>query len=418
MRIFYLSIYTASIVRAYDFGESYSNHGYADSMVWENKADFPGEGRHHPITFANSTHGFVLTGSTGFNPFNADFWVYEEATDRWTDLSLTSSAFPGLPRSYGYGIASVSDCSNTKAYVGFGLAAGKVLTDFWEFDMATNDWNRLAEFPGAGRRHPAMNFVESIGEIHVGCGDGVGGNFNDWWAYNIENNMWKRLTDFPSSKRHHPYYFVIGTDSFVGLGHSDGYDPFIERDWYRYDSLNGSWNREEDFTSYALGSSSLSAPLTTEARAAGTQFSVTGSCESKEALGFILSGDGDDHGLMMTGEFHVFDRSTKSWHSLPPHPGISRWAPGSFVLQGTTNAYFFGGYDRQTGIYHSDLLKIDLAPLFATTDDFQSSRPTVYSSLFPSNNSTSGVSRDLCSMKWQLAWITMLPTVLLLSVLL
>lgn len=150
---------------------------------------------------------------------------------------------------------------------------------------------------------------------------------------------------------------------------------FIERDWYRYDALSGTWNREEDFASYALGIADTAIdlarspmgalPVTTEARVAGTQFSVSGSCDSDQTLGFVLSGDGEDHGTMATGEFHVFDPADGSiWRSLPPHPGFSRWAPGSFVLQGSSRVYLFGGYDRQNRVAFSDLWTIDLEPLF------------------------------------------------------
>ena len=338
-----------------------------DSLVWEARAEFPGGGRHHPITFANATHGFVLSGSTAQASYMSDFWVYEAATDSWENLSGTSSAFPGTPRSYGYGVASTLDCGNSKAYLGFGAGEDQqvftVFTDWWEFDMLTHNWKRLAEFPGEGRKHPAMNFVEPMGEIHIGLGDGYYGNYGDYWSYNIEKDEWKQLEFFPSSDRHHPFYFAIGKDSFVGFGHS-GVDPYIERDWYRYDALDGTWNPEGDFVSYSF-EDSLS-PITTEARVAGTQFSVAGSCESDRTLGFVLSGDGSDHRTMNTGEFHVFDPSTEKsiWHALPSHPGPSRWAPGSFVLQGSSRAYLFGGFDRQQNILFSDLWTIDLRPLF------------------------------------------------------
>lgn len=345
-----------------------------DLLVWEARAEFPGGGRHHPIAFANATHGFVFSGTTPDRSYTSDLWVYEAATDSWTDLSGTDSAFPGIPRSYGYGVASTSDCSNSKAYLGFGAGEdSQRLADWWEFDMSTHNWKQLADFPGEGRRHPSMNFVEPMGEIHVGLGDGDSGNYYDYWSYNIENDEWQQLDDFPSSERHHPFYFAIDTESYVGMGHSNGNDPFVERDWYRYDALGGTWNREEDFASYALGMldtgvttlSRNSPPVTTEARVAGTQFSVAGSCTSDKTLGFVLSGDGDDHSTMETGEFHVFDPSDNSiWHSLPPHPGTSRWAPGSFVLQGSSRAYFLGGYDREQQILFSDLWTIDLKPLF------------------------------------------------------
>jgi len=345
-----------------------------DSLAWKARAEFPGRGLHHPITFANTTHGFVLSGTTNGASYTSDLWVYEAETDRWTDVSATGSAFPGEPRSFGYGVASTLDCSNSKAYLGFGAGENsKRFSDWWEFDMTTHNWKQLMDFPGEGRRHPAINFLESLGEIHVGLGDGNGGNYNDYWSYNIENDEWQQLDDFPSTERHHPFYFAIDTDSYVGLGHSSSADTWIERDWYRYDGIEKSWLRQEDFSSYALdktradvpGIATNPFPVTTEGRVAGTQFSVAGSCASEKTLGFVLSGDGDDHRTMETGEFHVFDPTESSiWHSLPPHPGVSRWAPGSFVLQGSSQVYLLGGYDRQQRILLSDVWAIDLSSLF------------------------------------------------------
>ena len=64
-----------------------------------------------------------------------------------------------------------------------------------------------------------------------------------------------------------------------------------------------------------------------EARVAGTQFSFNG-------LGYVLSGDGDNHSSMETGEFWSYDPVSDSWTQLPPHPGTSRWAPASFIING------------------------------------------------------------------------------------
>jgi len=293
----------------------------SDSMVWESRAEFPGGGRHHPITFGNKTHAFVLSGSTMTRAYTSDFWMYEASSDTWKNLTGTPSDFPGSKRSYGYGVASL-DCENPKAYLGFGAGEdSQRLSDWWEFDMATHDWKQLADFPGEGRRHPAMNFVEATGEIHVGLGDGTFGNYKDYWSYNIARNQWNKLEDFPSTERHHPFYFSINSDSYVGLGHSNGFSPYIERDWYRYDALSKTWNQEGDFVSYSLVDST---PLTIEARVAGTQFSVAESCNSDRVLGFVLSGDGSNHGSMETGEFHVFDSQKNMWNALPPHPGPSR----------------------------------------------------------------------------------------------
>jgi len=345
-------------------------------LTWGPAAPFPGEGRHHPIAFANETHGFLLTGSTASQPYTTDFYLYTEETDEWTDLSSSAAAFPGAPRSFGYGLV-LNQAGSTKAYLGFGAGPDNVRwNDFWEFDMASLTWTQLADFPGLGRRHPAMNAVYSASndgwEIHVGLGDGVVGNLNDWWSYTISSNTWRQLTDFPGSTRHHPFYFGINGSSYAGLGHSD---RSIERDWYRYEE-SGEWVRELDFQSY----NEEGVLVTTEARVAGTEFAIelpligTSSSDSSMlsgSLGFVLSGDGDDHSTMEMGEFHVFypGQDLGYWRELPPHPGLSRWAPGSFVMRGSARVYFTGGFDRSTGILYNDLWRIDLSPLFSQEVD-------------------------------------------------
>jgi N-acetylneuraminic acid mutarotase len=344
------------------------------AMVWEPRSSFAPDaslpmGRHHPITFANETHGFVLGGTTPSFDVANDFYLYEEASDTWTLLASPPTNFTA--RSYGYGIV-LNAANHTKAYLGFGAGnGGAYLGDLWEFDMATYEWRQLASLPpGMGRRHPSMVPVYSndTWKIHVGLGDGYIGdqftNLNDYWSYDITADTWEQLPDLPSVKRHHPFYFGIGSTSYTGFGHSNG---GIERDFFSFDAAIGNWTREMDFASYAVDGTLV----TTEARVAGTQFSIVfplvGSNDTNNlqgALGFVLSGDGDDHGDMDTGEFHVFDPSTGMWRELPPHPGISRWAPGSFVIRGTARVYFTSGYDRITGGLYSDVWMIDLSELF------------------------------------------------------
>jgi len=373
-----------------------------DQLRWEQKQSLPllpiQRGVHHPITFANATHGFSLSGSTWTSSYTTMFYMYEASTDTWTDLtSYPSYVVPDSfqPRSLGYAVVSQLDCGNSKAYIGFGATDGKEsLNDLWEFDMSTGQWTELASLPGKGRQHPAMNFIEERGEIHVGLGNGYingyyKGNYNDWWSYSISTDSWTQLPEFPATPRHHPFYFAIGTDSYVGFGHSSS---AIERDWYKWDTIQQQWITEQNFESYPLGTEENSDVLvTSEARVAGTQFTVASSSLCTTAigqssntlpettatttLGFILSGDGSEHGTMKTGEFHVYDPSgstsnekKKYWRALPPHPEQSRWAPGSFVLQGTQQVYMIGGYDRATQTLHRDMWTIDVGPLFRSVD--------------------------------------------------
>lgn len=372
----------------------------AAELSWKSRASYDTSvnsalGRHHPITFANETHGFVIGGSTMTVEAINDLHIYDEKSNVWTDKSSALAGQNFSPRTYSYGVV-LDEAYHPKAYMGLGSdISGNRLPDWWEFDMTTLQFRQLATFPGAGRHHPSMVSVysqEGSGwEIHVGLGDGFVGNplefsnFDDYWSYSVNNDQWTQLPNFPSSQRHHPFYFGIDGVSYTGFGHSS----IIERDFY---SFNGAaWTKEPDFESYSMNDENNL--VTTEARVAGTQFSIVlpmrgstdgGSGELSGAIGFVLSGDGDDHRTMYEGEFHAFyPNATKKWRTLPPHPGESRWAPGSFVMRGTARVYFTSGYEHSTGKLYSDVWVIDLSPLFRTTDyspamtDSTSSSPTV-----------------------------------------
>jgi hypothetical protein len=380
----------------------------AAELTWESRSSYDTSpngalGRHHPITFANETHGFVIGGSTMTVGAVNDLYIYDEQSDIWTDASsaLTGQDFPA--RTYSYGVV-LDEVNHPKAYMRFGSdVLGNRLADWWELDMTTLQFRQLATFPGAGRHHPSMVAVYSdddeVGgwEIHVGLGDGLVGNlmefsnFDDYWSYSVNTDQWTQLPNFPSSQRHHPYYFGINGVSYTGFGHSNSK---IERDFYSFHE--GTWTQEPDFESYSMEDENNL--VTTEGRVAGTQFSIVlpmrgstddGKSELSGAIGFVLSGDGDDHRTMYEGEFHAFyPTAAKKWRTLPPHPGESRWAPGSFVMRGTARVYFTSGYEHSTGKLYSDVWAIDLSPLFRTTDsspamtdvsptDSTSSSPTV-----------------------------------------
>ena len=71
--------------------------------------------------------------------------------------------------------------------------------------------------------------------------------------------------------------------------------------------------------------------------------------------GYILSGDGDDHGPLDTGEFWEYDPLNDNWTQLTSHPGGARWAPGSFVID--CDVYLTSGYEGDINAYLNDLFK-------------------------------------------------------------
>lgn len=303
---------------------------FTSAQQWDFVANYDSDGRHHPVTFASDNFGFVLTGQNNSGEYLSDVLRYDVQSNSWDQLA----DFPGGGRGYAYGVSD-----GTNAYVGFGSINDLYPTDWWVYSIPNNSWEELQSFPSLGRNHPAM--VLSDGKIFVGMGSSDGFNFDDWWAYNILNDTWSQLSNFPFGARHHPFYFSIDKVPYVGFGHGDytnNGNIQIYNDFYRYDVSSDNWIQLNDFPS--------------EARVAGTQFSYNGK-------GYIMSGDGDDHGPLDSGELWQYDPLLDSWTQLTSHPGGARWAPGSFVIG--CNVYLTSGYKLESDTYFNDLLKFKLS---------------------------------------------------------
>lgn len=292
------------------------------AQSWEELTNAP-VGRHHPISFALDGKGYAVTGTLANGLPTNDVYQYDPATDLW----LTLGDFPGAARSFGIGTVT-----NGKAYIGFGATRTQYLNDLWSFDGTDSSWTRLANCSCSGRRHPAMI---SVGDkIYVGLGDDATGNLRDWWMYDINTDRWSQIANLPGLPRHHPFMFKAGGELYAGMGHGNFQ---IFNDWYKLDTATNTWITMNDFPG--------------EGRVAGTQFGAHG-------YGYVLSGDGDNHGYMEQGEMWRYDPAADSWSQLTSHPGRSRWAPGSFVID--SNVYFFGGLDRLTNLFPNDLWKFNI----------------------------------------------------------
>ena len=154
-------------------------------------------------------------------------------------------------------------------------------------------------------------------KIYVGCGSNNTGNLGDWWEYDIISDTWSQkkvilleMTDTILFILELVIMLTLGLDMEVYLGlEVILHQIHIYNDFYRYNPLNDSWLQLNDFPS--------------EARVAGTQFSYNGK-------GYVLSGDGDDHGPLDSGEFWEYNPLNDSWNQLTSHPGGAIWAPGNF----------------------------------------------------------------------------------------
>ena len=301
------------------------------AQTWDSIADIP-VGKHHPVSFSLDGKGYSVTGTNSFNQNTKDVYRYDPVTNAWTALP----DFPGEARSFAIGASY-----DSMGYMGFGATNNIYLNDLWQYSPKTGQWLQLATCPCTGRRHPA--FVIHDSTIFVGLGDGNSGNLNDWWAYDIATNTWTQLADLPGAVRHHPFQFNVNNEVYVGFGHGG---PNIFRDWYKFNTNDSTWTKMRTFPG--------------EARVAGTQF-------ANGNFGYVLSGDGDNHSFMNRGEFWRYNPLFDLWDQMPSHPGVSRWAPGSFVIDDIV--YFFGGTDRQAGNFPLSAWMFNFNPVNTSLDD-------------------------------------------------
>jgi N-acetylneuraminic acid mutarotase len=324
----------------------------AASAQWESLESLPSTAvvRHHPTAFALGGTGYLMGGAESNSNALKDFYSYDPLTDTWTQ----KTDFPGQPRGFAYAVDS-----DTKGYVGFGLdfdegtSIEEYLKDLWEYDPLTDTWTELTPLPGSARIHPAM--VELDGKIYVGLGGSALGDLGDWWVYDIGNDTWTEKATFPGDDRHHPYYFEVGGYVYVGMGHSG---PNIYNDFYKYDPQLDSWTQLNN--------------LPSQGRVAGTQFTYDGK-------GYILSGQGETHQNLPTGEFWEYTPGTDSWTALTAHPGGGRWAPGSFVISG--GVYLMCG-EANTGLKR-DLMRYQIEGFSSLEKDANFDQSAIYPN--PSN---------------------------------
>ncbi|MDI9311802.1 MAG: kelch repeat-containing protein [Limnohabitans sp.] len=327
----------------------------SQAQTWTPIASLPGGyAVHHGFGFSAGGFGYLVGGvkQSGTSEVDSNsVFKYNPTTNTWTQLA----DFPGTVRGY-----AIGDFYNGKAYFGFGESTSVgTFKDLWVFDPATETWSQLASCTCPGRSHPA--FVALNGQIHVGMGGGTTSNLKDWWVYNMSTNTWSQKLDIPSYARHHPFQFGVGSYVYAGLGHGstmDSYGKMIYRNLYRYDISSNTWTQM--------------AEIPAQGRVAGTQFSYNN-------RGFVLSGEGDTHQSMTTGEFWSYNPTTNAWSQLPSHPGASRWAPASFIING--EVYLISGQEYRN--YVTSNYKFNLNAYLDNNDFyFENDQAVVYPTVF------------------------------------
>lgn len=218
---------------------------------WIKKADFPGLKRERAVAFAIGDYGYICSGVDSAEAVLNDLWQYNPANDTWTQ----KADLPGSARRDAVGFTI-----NSKGYVGTGInndesLLGTKLSDFWEYNPATNTWTQKASFPGSGGLgiYFATGFnIDSKGYI---CGGKTGPNTysSQFWEYKPSIDEWTQRANFPGGVRYQLSSFSVGYNGYVGLGANQ--DVF-KKDFWKYNGGTNQWTQIADLPAWERGGAS------------------------------------------------------------------------------------------------------------------------------------------------------------------
>lgn len=208
---------------------------------WTRMADFEDVPRSGAVSFVIGDKAYVGTGykgksatKEGENSRLSDFWMYNSATDNWTKIAN----FPGVPRSY-----AVAFAANGKGYVGLGTSDGtNTLKDFWEYDPSNNSWRQVADFNPTNGKGRVGAVAFAIGnEGFVGSGNDGDNDQQDFYKFtpptsSTSMGTWAQVSSI-KSKRRDAFAFVIGNKAYVGGGYNNGY----VYTFYSYNASSDTW---------------------------------------------------------------------------------------------------------------------------------------------------------------------------------
>lgn len=286
-----------------DNGDDNGDDTGDETSAWTQTSDFPGVKRNEAVAFTYNNEGFVGLG-TVYPDMYGDFYKYSPSSDSWTSLS----DYGGVARR-----SAVAFVLGNFAYVGLGYGddgGWSHLNDFWKYDMASDTWSQLNDFPATYNLEGASSFVVNSKAYVVLDNKEV-------YEYEVASDSWIQKSNFTGTGRKDAAAFVIGTKAYYGTGYDDGSSSRLN-DFWEYNSTSDIWTQKADF------------PSTGRNNASG--FAIG-------SYGYI--GMGND--LLSTyNQIYKYDPSADSWVQEGTHPFGSGNGLVSFVIGNV--AYLGTGY--------------------------------------------------------------------------
>jgi len=178
-----------------------------DLMTWFQKSPASDPGPRTAFGFSNdSLEGRIILfgGLDGLSSAHNDTWEYDIASNDWVRI-CSDNICPPWKRSYA-SMAYDNDSKIAVMYGGYAEDSTTILTDTWEYDVATNTWeNWTAAFRPRGLTSHSMVY-DAVDQRMILVGRGVAST--EVWAYGQMTHTWTNMSTIGGpSKR---YGFALG----------------------------------------------------------------------------------------------------------------------------------------------------------------------------------------------------------------
>jgi len=191
----------------------------------------------HTLVLDATRRRLVVFGGQASGFFN-DVWAYDLANNAWTQVGGDGPA--PTPR---YGHSAIVDSRN-RMVISHGFSSRGRFDDTWVFDLATDMWSDISPDNRPLRRclhdavyDPARDQMLLFG----GCASGVGPcPLGDLWALDLQTNTWRQLSSDPPARQFYGTAFDPGTQRMILYG-GDGEDGLLGDVW-EYDPATDNWH--------------------------------------------------------------------------------------------------------------------------------------------------------------------------------
>ncbi len=215
-------------------------------------SSFPGNNGQWPVGFAIGEAiyvGFNLVSQGNTSSATREWWQYDVATQQWEQKADFPGSLSINPQAFAVDDKGYIVSSQRQQYV-----------ECWEYDPQEDRWARKTDFPDYGREG---NAAFSFGVNGKGYLSGGYGNLHESvWEFDPQDatdgtdehgnpmGSWTRKADFPGWEHRNAAVFIINDQAYIGLDARTVVSPDsleVRKQLWRYDALNDNWIAEGRF---------------------------------------------------------------------------------------------------------------------------------------------------------------------------